>query len=51
VGASDPHRENAGLCERGEVAYEIWWTFGWSYDTAAFMARMVFSKTLESFRT
>ena len=28
--------------------YEIWWTFGWSYDTAAFMARMVFSKTLDS---
>ena len=27
--------------------YEIWWTFGWSYDTAAFMARMVFSKTLD----
>jgi aminocarboxymuconate-semialdehyde decarboxylase len=24
--------------------YEIWWTFGWSYETAAFMARMVFSK-------
>jgi predicted TIM-barrel fold metal-dependent hydrolase len=29
--------------------YEIWWTFGWSYDTAAFMARMVFSKTLDKF--
>jgi aminocarboxymuconate-semialdehyde decarboxylase len=29
--------------------YEIWWTFGWSYDTAAFMARMVFSKTLDRF--
>jgi aminocarboxymuconate-semialdehyde decarboxylase len=23
--------------------YEIWWTFGWPYETAAFMARMVFS--------
>jgi uncharacterized protein len=23
--------------------YEIWWTFGWPYDTAAFMARLVFS--------
>ena len=24
--------------------YEIWWTFGWSYETAAAMARLVFSK-------
>jgi aminocarboxymuconate-semialdehyde decarboxylase len=23
--------------------YEIWWTFGWPYETAAFMARVVFS--------
>jgi aminocarboxymuconate-semialdehyde decarboxylase len=23
--------------------YEIWWTFGWPYDTSAFMARLVFS--------
>ena len=23
--------------------YEIWWTFGWPYDTSTFMARMVFS--------
>jgi predicted TIM-barrel fold metal-dependent hydrolase len=22
--------------------YEIWWTFGWPYDTSAFMARIVF---------
>jgi aminocarboxymuconate-semialdehyde decarboxylase len=29
--------------------YEIWWTFGWSYDTAAFMARIVFSKTLDKY--
>jgi uncharacterized protein len=29
--------------------YEIWWTFGWSYDTATFMARMVFSKTIDKF--
>ena len=29
--------------------YEIWWTFGWSYETAAFMARMVFSKTLDKY--
>jgi predicted TIM-barrel fold metal-dependent hydrolase len=28
--------------------YEIWWTFGWSYETAAAMARLVFSKTLDN---
>lgn len=27
--------------------YEIWWTFGWSYETAAMMARLVFSGTLD----
>jgi len=27
--------------------YEIWWVFGWEYDTAAFMARLVFSGVLE----
>ena len=28
--------------------YEIWWAFGWSYETAAAMARLVFSKTLDT---
>jgi aminocarboxymuconate-semialdehyde decarboxylase len=28
--------------------YEIWWTFGWSYETAAAMARLVFSKTIDN---
>jgi len=27
--------------------YEIWWLFGWPYETSAFMARMVFSGMLE----
>ena len=27
--------------------YEIWWTFGWSYETATAMARLVFSKILD----
>lgn len=27
--------------------YEIWWTLGWSYETAAAMSRLVFSKTLD----
>jgi predicted TIM-barrel fold metal-dependent hydrolase len=29
--------------------YEIWWTFGWSYETAAMMGRLVFSKTLDKY--
>jgi uncharacterized protein len=29
--------------------YEIWWTFGWPYETSVFMARMVFSKTLDKY--
>ncbi len=29
--------------------YEIWWTLGWSYETAAAMARLVFSGTLDKF--
>lgn len=27
--------------------YEIWWTFGWAYETAVMMARLVFSKILD----
>lgn len=27
--------------------YEIWWTFGWPYETAAAMARLVFSGLLD----
>ena len=27
--------------------YEIWWVFGWEYDTAVFMSRLVFSGVLE----
>lgn len=27
--------------------YEIWWAFGWPYETSAFMARMVFSGMLD----
>jgi uncharacterized protein len=29
--------------------YEIWWTFGWPYETSAAMARMVFSKMFDTF--
>lgn len=29
--------------------YEIWWTFGWSYETAAAMARLVFSGVMDKY--
>ena len=29
--------------------YEIWWAFGWSYETSAAMARLVFSKILDRY--
>ena len=29
--------------------YEIWWTFGWSYETAVAMSRLVFSKILDDY--
>jgi aminocarboxymuconate-semialdehyde decarboxylase len=29
--------------------YEIWWTFGWPYETSAMMARLVFSGHLDRF--
>jgi predicted TIM-barrel fold metal-dependent hydrolase len=35
--------------EEKRSLYEIWWTFGWSYETAAFMARMVFSKMMDKY--
>jgi len=28
--------------------YEIWWTFGWSYETACAMARLVFSRIMDT---
>jgi len=29
--------------------YEIWWTFGWSYETGAAMARLVFSRLMDKY--
>lgn len=29
--------------------FEMWWVFGWEYDTAAFMGRIVFSGVLERY--
>jgi aminocarboxymuconate-semialdehyde decarboxylase len=33
--------------EEKKSLYEIWWTFGWAYETAAMMARLVFSKIMD----
>lgn len=30
-----------------ESKYEIWWAFGWPYETSAMMARLVFSKLFD----
>ncbi len=30
--------------------YEIWWTFGWPYETSAAMARMVFSRLFDKYQ-
>ncbi|HEY8520135.1 MAG TPA: amidohydrolase family protein [Gammaproteobacteria bacterium] len=27
--------------------YEVWWTFGWPYETSVFLARLVFSKMMD----
>lgn len=29
--------------------YEIWWTLGWSYETAAAMSRLVFSRIMDKY--
>jgi aminocarboxymuconate-semialdehyde decarboxylase len=34
--------------DEAKSLYEIWWTFGWPYETSAAMARLVFSRTLDS---
>jgi predicted TIM-barrel fold metal-dependent hydrolase len=31
----------------GKSRYEIWWTFGWPYETSAAMARLVFSGIMD----
>ena len=34
---------------RPKSKYEIWWTLGWSYETAAAMSRLVFSKIMDKY--
>jgi predicted TIM-barrel fold metal-dependent hydrolase len=35
--------EMPDYCSEDRSRYEIWWTFGWPYETSAAMARLVFS--------
>jgi predicted TIM-barrel fold metal-dependent hydrolase len=37
----------ADYASEGKSKYEIWWLFGWPYETSAFMARLVFSGMFE----
>src|SRR5688572_32163140 len=37
----------ADYASEGKSKYEIWWLFGWPYETSAFMARLVFSQMFE----
>ena len=39
--------ERPDYVDEKKSLYEIWWTFGWSYETATAMARLVFSKTID----
>jgi len=39
--------ERPDYLDEKKSLYEIWWTFGWSYETAAAMGRLVFSKVLD----
>ncbi len=41
-----PHKF-ADYATESSSKYEIWWLFGWPYETSAFMARLVFSGMLE----
>ena len=46
--ASDARRRDAGLYCREKSLYEIWWTFGWSYETATAMMRLVYSRIMDN---
>lgn len=43
---------NAGFADYAsekKSRFEIWWAFGWSYETAAAMARLVFSRIMDKY--
>ena len=41
--------EHPDYLDEKQSLYEIWWTFGWPYETSVAMARLVFSKTLDRY--
>ncbi|MBX9590754.1 MAG: amidohydrolase [Hyphomonadaceae bacterium] len=41
--------DHADYMDEKKSLYEIWWTFGWPYETSVAMARLVFSKTLDRY--
>jgi uncharacterized protein len=41
--------ERPDYIDEPKSLYEIWWTFGWSYDTAAAMMRLVYSMIMDDF--
>jgi aminocarboxymuconate-semialdehyde decarboxylase len=41
--------EHPDYLDERQSLYEIWWTFGWPYETSAAMARLVFSRTLDKY--
>ena len=43
-GASHPDYQ-----DEKKSLYEVWWTFGWPYETSVAMSRLVFSKTLDKY--
>ena len=40
--------ERPDYVDEKKSLYEIWWTFGWSYETACAMMRLVYSKIMDS---
>ena len=41
--------EHPDYLGENQSLYEIWWTFGWPYETSVAMARLVFSKILDRY--
>ena len=40
--------ETPDYLDEKKSLYEIWWTFGWSYETATAMIRLVYSKIMDN---
>jgi uncharacterized protein len=43
-----PGAEMPDYITEDKSLYEIWWTFGWSYETATAMMRLVYSKIMDN---